>query len=116
MNNKIQAMINKALADLEKGISDVEKKYGDKIDTDYLRKKFEEVMPLFYNYHKLKNPHQLRLNIVIYLERFFLSILHILKNLHFFHATILNIHSVISSLADKIVLNLFQTYFRYGRN
>ena len=44
MNNKIQAMINKALADLEKGISDVENKYGDKIDTDYLRKKFEEVI------------------------------------------------------------------------
>ena len=42
MNKEKQ--LQNALKELEKAISDIKEKYGDEIDTDFLQKKFEEII------------------------------------------------------------------------
>ena len=36
--------LKNALTELERAIADIKKKYGDKIDADFLQKKFEEII------------------------------------------------------------------------
>tara|TARA_Y100000590_G_C15714095_1_gene1011304 strand:- start:1656 stop:1799 length:144 start_codon:yes stop_codon:yes gene_type:complete len=43
MTNKIEEM-RKAFEELEKAINDVKIKYGDSVDTKYLKDKFEEML------------------------------------------------------------------------
>ena len=43
MTNKIQEIRN-ALDELDKAINDVKKKYGDSVDTKFLKDKFEELL------------------------------------------------------------------------
>jgi len=42
-----EQQIHDALAELKKAISDINKKYGDKIDTQYIQDRFEEIIKKF---------------------------------------------------------------------
>ena len=39
-----EEQFKKALKELERAITDIKEKYGDKIDADFLQKKFEEII------------------------------------------------------------------------
>jgi len=43
MTNKIEE-IRDALEELDKAINDIKKKYGDTVDTKFLKDKFEEII------------------------------------------------------------------------
>ena len=44
-----EQQISDALTELSRAISDVKKKYGDAVDTDFLRDKFEELLKKLNN-------------------------------------------------------------------